>query len=281
MNESAMIAGRVAAEGDEIYWESRGQGRPLLMIAGGLGDGGIYTFVAEILADEFRVITYDRRGQSRSTRNDPQNFTISQQARDAAAVLVAAGETSALVFGNSSGGVIGLELARSQPELVQALVVHEPPVLRMLPDADRWLAFITQIYVTALLEGHDVALREFMASIAMPPAMPDRELLESGVFEQINQRQRANGSSEFGMRHELVPASHYLPDVSALRASGVKVVLGIGAATQEAGAYYGRTVPILAEHLGCEVVVFPGHHGSYLVNPREWTAVLRGILRRV
>jgi pimeloyl-ACP methyl ester carboxylesterase len=115
-----VTTGRAAAEGDEIYFESRGSGPVLLMIAGGLGDAGIYTFVAELLSDEFRVITYDRRGQSRSTRRDPQNFEIGQQARDAVAVLRAAGEDKAIVFGNSSGAVIGLEMAARHPGVVRA-----------------------------------------------------------------------------------------------------------------------------------------------------------------
>jgi hypothetical protein len=58
--------------------------------------------IADIL-DEFRVITYDRRASARSTMNEPQNFEISLQSRDAVAVLRAAGETSTFVFGNSNG----------------------------------------------------------------------------------------------------------------------------------------------------------------------------------
>ena len=58
--------------------------------------------------------------------NVPQNFEISQQSRDAVAVLHAAGEESAFVFGNSSGAVIALDLARTHPATaVRAVVVHE------------------------------------------------------------------------------------------------------------------------------------------------------------
>lgn len=62
------------------------------------------------------------------------------------AVIHAAGEKSAIVFGNSSGGVIALEVARNSPDAVKAVIAHEPPVLRVLPDWDKWLAFIAQIY---------------------------------------------------------------------------------------------------------------------------------------
>src|SRR5262249_31333032 len=44
--------------------------------------------------------------------------------------------------------------------------------------------------------------------------------------------------------------------------------------------YYGRTAPILAGLLGCEMVTFPGHHLSYLDMPGEWAAVLRAVLQR-
>jgi pimeloyl-ACP methyl ester carboxylesterase len=279
--QAEVTTGRVSTEGDEIYFEVRGRGPAVLMISGGLGDAGIYSFVANRLADEFRVITYDRRGQSRSTRRDPQNFSVGQQSRDGVAVLRAAGEESAIVFGSSSGAIIALEMGRSQPQVVEALIAHEPPTLRVLPDADRWLAFIAKIYLTALTVGHDQALTDFMASMALPPTVPDRELAGSTVFQEIQERQRANSSSEFGLREELLPCCHYKPDVEALRRNGVKVVLAIGKMTQDAGAYYGRTVTILAGQLGCETVVFPGHHGSHMVNPGGWAEALRKVLHRV
>src|SRR5262249_22467120 len=144
-----MNTGRVATEGDEIYYEVRGQGPALLMIPGGGGDAGFFSPVADILADEYKVITYDRRGNSRSTRRDPQHFDISQQCRDAVAVLRGAGEPAAFVFGNGGGAVIALDLATTQPHAVRAAVVHEPPVVRVLPDGEKWRRFFASVYRTA------------------------------------------------------------------------------------------------------------------------------------
>src|SRR5437667_5664285 len=124
-------SGRVTTEGDDLFYEVRGQGQPLLMIAPGGGDGWQYSFVADILADEYKVINYDRRANARSTMNFPQNFEISQQSRDAVAVLCAVGETSAFVFGNSSGAVIALDMAKTQPQAVRAVIVHEAPITRV------------------------------------------------------------------------------------------------------------------------------------------------------
>src|SRR5262249_7646069 len=136
-----MNTGRVETEGDELFYEVRGQGQPLLMIPGGGGDAVFFSFVADILPDEYKVITYDRRGNSRTTRRDPKNFEISKQSRDAVAVLQSVGETAAFVFGNSGGAVIALDLAKTQPQAIKAAVVHEPPVVRVLPDGERWHRF--------------------------------------------------------------------------------------------------------------------------------------------
>lgn len=94
--------GRVTTEGDDLFYEVRGKGHPLLMIAPGGGDGWQYALVAEILADEYKVITYDRRANGRSTMNDPLNFEISQQSRDALAVLRTVGEKSAFVLATAA-----------------------------------------------------------------------------------------------------------------------------------------------------------------------------------
>src|SRR6266536_4799362 len=160
--------GFVSIEGDELCYEVRGQGAPLLMIPGGGGDGRIYSFVADVLCDEYKVITYDRRGNARSTCNDPQNFEISQQSRDAVAVLQAAGETSAFVFGNSSGAVIALDIAKTYPQAIKAIVAHEPPITRVHPRAKKWQRFFAGVYGTAFSLGTTVAMIRFVLGVGLP-----------------------------------------------------------------------------------------------------------------
>src|ERR1700674_2578007 len=115
-DQSLVRSGRVTTEGDDLYYEVRGQGQPFLMIAAAGGDGDYYAAVADLLNDEYKVITYDRRANSRSTMNHPQNFEISQQSRDAVAGLHAIVENSAFVCGNSSGAVFALDMAKTQPQ---------------------------------------------------------------------------------------------------------------------------------------------------------------------
>ena len=58
----------LAVNGAELYHEVRGSGPPVLLIMGFTGDGGHFETLAELLADEFTVVTYDRRGNGRSPR---------------------------------------------------------------------------------------------------------------------------------------------------------------------------------------------------------------------
>src|SRR5262245_36597271 len=208
-SQIAVATGRVATEGDELYYEVRGQGPPLVMIAGGGGDAGFYSLVAPILAGEYKVITYDRRGNSRSTRNEPQHFAIEQQARDAIAVLGVIGETSAFFFGNSGGAIIALELARAFPEAIKAVVAHEPPVVRLLPDSERWLRFFAHLYRLAFRFGAGVAMLRFALSTHIP--------LRAYRAIPNDCATRMGRNHDFFIKHEMLPFVHYQPDIAAIK----------------------------------------------------------------
>jgi pimeloyl-ACP methyl ester carboxylesterase len=265
--------GRVTTEGDELYYEIRGSGAPLLMISGGGGDAGFYKYVADILSDEYQVITYDRRGNSRSTRNEPINFEVSREARDAVAVLRAAGHESAYVFGNSGGAIFALEMAKSQPQAVKAMVVHEPPVVNVLPDSKKWLGFFAKIYSTAFKFGEQMAFFRFSLSLSIPFSA------FKSVPKDFQERVASANNNSYLLMHEMLPGVNYKPDIEKIKQNGVKVIMAAGSRTLAKGKYYGRTSPILAEMLGCKMVTFPGHHISYFDLPHEWAETLRKVLK--
>jgi pimeloyl-ACP methyl ester carboxylesterase len=275
-------AGRVTTEGDDLYFEVRGQGQPLLMIAPAGGDGWQYACVAEILADEYKVITYDRRANARSTMHAPQNFEISQQSRDAAAVLQAAGESSAFVFGNSSGAVIALDMATTQPQAVRAVVVHEAPVPRVLPNAAQWQRFFASVYSMAFQISPSLAALRFMLGIHVPVGQLIRAAKGVNAHrEQSSERYiSARDATDILVKHELLPVTNYLPDVDRIQKNGVRVFMAVGEWGLERKTWYVKAAQILAEQLGCELVTFPGHHGSFMDMPAPWAAALRRILKR-
>jgi len=275
-------AGRVTTEGDDLYYEVRGMGPALLMIAPAGGDGWQYSAVAEILADEYKMIVYDRRANARSTMNAPQNFEISQQSRDALAVLHAAGETSAFVFGNSSGAVIALDLAKTHPEAVRAVIVHEAPIPRVLPNARKWQYFFASVHLTAYRFGPSLAALQFMFGVHLPVFQLIRAT--QGVNKHRQQSREPYLSpkmaAEVLTKLELLPVTNYLPDVARIKQNGVRVFMAVGEWGLARKAWYVEAAQILADQVGCELVTFPGHHGSFMDMPNEWAATLRSILQK-
>jgi pimeloyl-ACP methyl ester carboxylesterase len=81
----------------------------------------------------------------------PEPQSIDAHGDDAQRLLSAVGvrgEKPAYVFGNSSGAIIGLELAARHPEQVRTLVAHEPPLFELLPDRDRLRVVVRSVEET-------------------------------------------------------------------------------------------------------------------------------------
>jgi pimeloyl-ACP methyl ester carboxylesterase len=265
-----VTTGRAQAEGGaELYFERRGSGPALLMISGGGGDCGGYVGVGEQLADTYEVISYDRRACSRSTGSRDHDMAVAQQTRDAVAVLDAVGVESAMVFGNSGGAIIGLDLAARFPERVERLVAHEPPVIRMLPDAEEWIAFFDEVVALNDSDGPEAATAKFFESVS--------GLTESHTGRGAEVFERLQRNLHFFYKREMKAFVSFVPDTDAIRAAGMPVVMSVGRESE--GYYYARTVPIVAEQLGCPVMEFPGHHTGATDVPEEFAAALREALR--
>src|ERR1700755_472779 len=94
----------------KLHWESFGEGPAVLLIAGqGMTVDGWWATIP-VLARSFRVIAFDNRDTGRSTRS-PWPYSAAQMAGDALAVLDAAGEERAHVYGISLGSLVAQELA--------------------------------------------------------------------------------------------------------------------------------------------------------------------------
>jgi 3-oxoadipate enol-lactonase len=106
----------------KIYWVEEGTGEPVLLIMG-LGYASCMWYrTRPILAEAYRVLTFDNRGVGQSDV-PPGPYCISQMAGDAAAVLDAAGIGRAHLFGISMGGMIAQEFALQYPERVASLIL--------------------------------------------------------------------------------------------------------------------------------------------------------------
>jgi 3-oxoadipate enol-lactonase len=102
--------------------QGRRDGPPLVFINSLGTDFRIWNEVAEILAPDFRIITYDKRGHGLS-ESGPDKNDIADYARDLVALLDILGVGRATIVGLSIGGMIAQELYRQNPDRVAALVL--------------------------------------------------------------------------------------------------------------------------------------------------------------
>lgn len=116
---------RMQVNGVELPYRDEGAGRPIVVIHGGGPDMDTLRGVAAELASDHRVITYNRRGFWGA--GAPAS-SWEEHRDDLAALLDNLDVDRVAVVGSSAGGIVALDLAVNRPDLVEALVLHEPAI---------------------------------------------------------------------------------------------------------------------------------------------------------
>jgi len=108
------------------YCELRGSGPTVVLIPSGEGDCGNFATVADALADEFTVLTFDMPGFSRSSvPPDFDKVTAPMLADQISALVKSLDLAPATFYGCSSGGQAVLSLVADHPDIVRNGIVHE------------------------------------------------------------------------------------------------------------------------------------------------------------
>ena len=125
-------SGFITRDGVRVAWEVHGdQNAPslLLLPTWAIADAGHWKFQVPVLAQRYRVIVIDGRGNGRSDRPvAPAAYAITEYLADAIAVLDATGTSEAVVAGMSLGGARALALAAHAPARVLGAVLIAPAV---------------------------------------------------------------------------------------------------------------------------------------------------------
>ncbi len=123
----------VNVNGTELEYIERGEGDPVVLSHGTLGDYRSWQLQLDAFAETYRVISYSRRYHyPNACSGDESDYSAILHADDLATLITGLELESAHVVGNSYGAYTGLFLAARHPERVRALVLSEPPVLPLL-----------------------------------------------------------------------------------------------------------------------------------------------------
>lgn len=256
----------------QLYWEARGSGRPVLLIAGTPGDGGQFDGVVERLAYDHLTITYDRRGTSRSVRGfGCCSTSVSEQADDAARVLSAVGVQEAIVFGTSNGGAVALEFALRHPRRLTGVMLHELPLLSVLRDPDPVASAMGSVIGAAMKAGGPSAALEAFLRFAFG----DEAL--NGWTPAFRARILSNARMVFDV--ELPAFQAYHPDPGALIRCAVPAQVLIG--EQQELPFFREAGEWLASHLSADISPAPGAHGPQFTHPGSLAATIRAFSRSV
>ncbi len=259
----------MSVNGTDLYVEIRGSGPAVLLISGATGDAGHWEQVGGRLADEFTVVSYDRRGNSRSPR--PTNWTrtsMDEQADDAAGLLQTLRLVPTTVVGTSWGATILLNLLLRHPDVLRGAVVHEPPLIPVLADPQAAMAPIQSAIQAGMAAGGPrLGLEAFLRAAA-----------GDAVYESLDPRlrERMLGNAETFFSMEFGSFEDFVPGETALTAVTVPTQVLVG---RESAPFFREVCAWLAERAGMAVREIPGGHAPYLDRPAEMAEVLRPLLR--
>jgi acetyltransferase/esterase len=248
--------------GARLYFESHGSGPLMVMVPGANGTADSFKGVRDHLAAHYTVVTYDRRGFSRSRLDGPQDYDrrLETDADDVRRLIEHVSDEPATVFGASSGGVVVLEVLTHHPSVVRTLAPFEPAAVRQLPDGQRWVDFFVEVYDLYRQSGIEPALKTFREHAF---AQSDRHIMARAMDPKNGACILANATYWF--EHELRQYPAVDLDLDALKAHADRIVLVAG---RESRGYPAYEVNVeLGKKLGRDVIELPGGHVGYVTQP--------------
>lgn len=254
-----------------LYYEIRGEGEALILIHGLIVDAGLYERAAQILSQKYKVITFDRRGNSRSRlKGSPvPAYSMDAQAQDIKDLMDATGTEKAYIAGASAGAVIGHYFLQKYPERVKHLIMYEPSMLGLMinkdPETAEWYATLNGFVQKGKLSN---ALLRFAESIG---EADDRSPVKS---QEVVIRELDN--VEFAFKNELQGAARYIPDLDSFMKYKDRITIAAGERSR--GNRYEKQAIFLSGLMGKKPVYYPGGHNLPFELPAEYAICIHGTL---
>lgn len=170
----------IEVNGVRLYYELEGEGEPLVLVHGSWTNASAWSLLVPRLAGAFRVLSYDRRGHSRSERPEGQG-SVHEDADDLGSLIESLNLAPAHVVASSYGGIVTLRLAAKREDPFRSISCHEPPLFELLaddPDAGEGRAeqIRTERAIGERIANgdHEGAAKQFVDELAFGPGAWDQ-----------------------------------------------------------------------------------------------------------
>jgi pimeloyl-ACP methyl ester carboxylesterase len=216
---------------------------------------------------------------SRSTLDDPEaEQRVAEHADDAFRMLelLSPGE-QARVFGAGSGAIAALHLLTAHPERLERVIVHEPPVVEVLPDAAEHRALIARVQQTLRTQGLMPAMAVFAAGLKKDGGSTESKAEIELPPQAVARVEQTMANLPYFVGRIVPSFMSYAPDINRLEALSDRLMLAGG--QDSGGELPYRSAAFLAGLLGMELQHFPGGHTGLTTHPAEFGELLRKVFR--
>jgi pimeloyl-ACP methyl ester carboxylesterase len=269
-------AGTASVNGTQLYYETLGEGHPLVLIHGGYMDRRMWDDQFDAFAQRYRVIRYDVRGFGKSEL-PPVPYADRQDLFD---LLKYLGIEKTYLLGLSLGGVIAIDFTLDYPDMVDALILVGSPVpgfpIELLyteeqleQQRSRWAAF-------------EEAIQERNIPAMVDALMEDPTLVPSSNYPAARQRVR-NNLAEYSFAWVLDPAPKQDLDPPAYeRLAEIHVPTLIMLGAQDDPRLFKDADKLERDIMGASrVMIAEAHHMPNMEKPKEFNATVLDFLDKL
>ncbi|MDP5181191.1 alpha/beta hydrolase [Blastococcus sp. BMG 814] len=258
---SAGEEGFVEVEGARIFYQTQGEGQPILLIHGYPLNGDLFAENRKALVEAgYRVITVDLRGYGRSgALGEQPEGSIESYAGDVLAVMDELGVESAVIGGMSMGGPIVFSMYQQAPDrfegiiLIDTVAAPAPP-----PEAGVWRGLIEVVNEQGTEAVPPLIIDEMLTGEAR---LEEPELVDyvTGLMDEASKQAYIAGAEALATRPDFRPLLPEI-DVPTLVMVGLQdTIYPVSISQQMAEAIPGADLEIIDD----------GSHAMILEEARE------------
>ena len=252
----------------DLYSSSVGTGEVILMIHGIMNDHDNFSRIQKILGNEFKTITYDRRGYGIEFDSPYRDYSFTRQAEDAVSVLKKHTCNSAYIIGDSTGGTIAVQTAALFPQLVKGIFLVETTIpcanldlscLHFWQNSVRQIAKSKDIYKIIPLFAKTIGAKPVFQKSKLKNIKKNIYNIRNFIYGEMNE------VIDYSFSHDIIKEIR-CPIIMGISMEGRNLPFGIGA-KKTADMFDWRTV------------FLPGHHNTIQEYPYEFSYQVKKFIR--